>query len=384
MVRVTEWRKNGMRGFEVDIRGRLPDGTRYRERVKSPVPTRTATLRWGQQREAVIIEQSLHPRRESAEEKVVPTWDEFWPRFVEGHIKANTLKPSYVSTVEMNNRLHVSPAFGKMRLDAITQESIQRFKGTLLDAGAARKTVNNIISLLSGVTRRAEEWGVIERRPTIKFLKFQKPEVEFLDFIDYDRLVQAARALDPRIEIMVLLGGDAGLRRGEIVGLEWADVDFTRGFLTVRRSDWDGHVTAPKGGRSRKVRMTVALHTALKAHRHLRGPRVLCHDDGTPVGRKGLHGWMGQATRRAGMGKSNALHVLRHTFCSHLAMRGAPAKAIQELAGHADLSTTLRYMHLSPAARDSAIRLLDTRPRETGRGDDGETGSPPSRNAVEH
>jgi len=50
---------------------------------------------------------------------------------------------------------------------------------------------------------------------------------------------------------------------------------------------------------------------------------------------------------------------LRHTFCSHLAMRGAPARAIQELAGHKDLATTQRYMHLSPAALDSAIRLLD-------------------------
>ena len=51
-------------------------------------------------------------------------------------------------------------------------------------------------------------------------------------------------------------------------------------------------------------------------------------------------------------------HILRHTFCSHLAMRGAPVKAIQELAGHRDLATTLRYMHLSPAAkqRDSAAR----------------------------
>ena len=53
------------------------------------------------------------------------------------------------------------------------------------------------------------------------------------------------------------------------------------------------------------------------------------------------------------------MHILRHTFCSHLAMRGAPARAIQELAGHADLTTTQRYMHLSPAALDSAIRLLD-------------------------
>ena len=49
------------------------------------------------------------------------------------------------------------------------------------------------------------------------------------------------------------------------------------------------------------------------------------------------------------------VHRLRHTFCSHLAMRGAPATAIQELAGHADLITTQRYMHLSPAAIDAAI-----------------------------
>ena len=53
------------------------------------------------------------------------------------------------------------------------------------------------------------------------------------------------------------------------------------------------------------------------------------------------------------------VHVLRHTFCSHLAMRGAGARAIQELAGHRDLATTQRYMHVSPSAIESAIRLLD-------------------------
>jgi site-specific recombinase XerD len=52
------------------------------------------------------------------------------------------------------------------------------------------------------------------------------------------------------------------------------------------------------------------------------------------------------------------VHVLRHTFCSHLAMRGAPARAIQELADHQELGTTQRYMHLSPASLDAAIRLL--------------------------
>ncbi len=49
------------------------------------------------------------------------------------------------------------------------------------------------------------------------------------------------------------------------------------------------------------------------------------------------------------------------SFCSHLAMKGAPARAIQELAGHADLSTTRRYVPLSPAATEDAIRLLDGR-----------------------
>jgi len=65
------------------------------------------------------------------------------------------------------------------------------------------------------------------------------------------------------------------------------------------------------------------------------------------------------AQRVAGI--EQGVHILRHTFCSHLAMKGAPARAIQELAGHADLSTTQRYMYLSPAATEDAIRFLDGR-----------------------
>jgi site-specific recombinase XerD len=75
------------------------------------------------------------------------------------------------------------------------------------------------------------------------------------------------------------------------------------------------------------------------------------------------------------LGKNVKAHILRHTFCSHLAMRGAPARAIQELAGHQELSMTQRYMHLSPAALDAAIRLLDFPQRRSGRGDILETAS---------
>jgi site-specific recombinase XerD len=65
-----------------------------------------------------------------------------------------------------------------------------------------------------------------------------------------------------------------------------------------------------------------------------------------------------RASRRAKLSQ-DGIHILRHTFCSHLAMRGAPPRAIQELAGHRELGMPQRYMHLSPAALDSAIRLLD-------------------------
>jgi site-specific recombinase XerD len=108
--------------------------------------------------------------------------------------------------------------------------------------------------------------------------------------------------------------------------------------------------------------MTDALTNALARFRYLRGERVFYDDAGMPAKEKILRGWLAAAQRRAGLPQATgALHILRHTFCSHLAMRGAPARAIQELAGHEDLATTLRYMHLSPAARESAIALLNRR-----------------------
>ena len=88
--------------------------------------------------------------------------------------------------------------------------------------------------------------------------------------------------------------------------------------------------------------------------------QVLCLSDGQPITRDRVIKAIRGAQRVAGLSEAG-VRALRHTFCSHLAMKGAPARAIQELAGHADLSTTQRYMHLSPAATEDAIRLLDER-----------------------
>ena len=74
---------------------------------------------------------------------------------------------------------------------------------------------------------------------------------------------------------------------------------------------------------------------------------------------KGETKWpLWSACRKAGL-RRIGWHVLRHTFASHLTMRGAPLKAVQELLGHATIDMTMRYAHLSPAAKNEAIRLLD-------------------------
>ncbi len=101
-----------------------------------------------------------------------------------------------------------------------------------------------------------------------------------------------------------------------------------------------------------------AVDRSLREARHLRGPRVLCDGTGKPLTQKVIQVLVRRTARRANV--KPGIHILRHSFCSHLAMRGAAARAIQELAGHQDLGTTQRYMHLSPAALDAAIRLLET------------------------
>lgn len=149
-------------------------------------------------------------------------------------------------------------------------------------------------------------------------------------------------------------------------------MDLAKRQLCIQRSDWRGHVTVPKGGRLRHVPMTARLAAALREHRHLKCNRVLCQPDGSPLTQDMVGDHVRRAARKAGVPVSGA-HRLRHTFCSHLAMRGAPARAIQELAGHQDLVTTQRYMHLSSAAIEGAIRLLEQPSPRIGRGDMMET-----------
>lgn len=177
----------------------------------------------------------------------------------------------------------------------------------------------------------------------------------------------AAEAEGALAALVVRLGGEAGLRCGEMMVLEWRHVDLEKRQLTVAQSEWRGHVTAPESGKSRFVPLTRRLADALRRGRHVRSGRVLTGGDGRSVIQKVVQTIVRLNARKAHV--EAGVHTLRHTFCSHLAMRGAPARAIQELAGHQDLMTTQRYMHLSPAALEAAISLLDGNDRVPGRGE---------------
>ena len=357
-------------GWEADIRFRLPNGRRYRERGKAPGTSKSAAQRWAENRERHLLLHGPEDKPQLARE--VPSLKEFATRFLEEHAEANRQKPSGVAAKESILRMHLIPALGFRKLDAIRNEDVQRLKGTL--RGKATKTVNNVLTVLSVLLKKAVEWEVIDTMPcTIKVLPVVRREASFHDFDAYARLVEAARIKGWRTHLIVLLGGDAGLRAGEMVALHWADVDFSRKRLAIRHSDWRGKLTAPKNGRVRYVPLTERLCEALREYRHLRGPRVLCKDDGRPISRQSAWTRVRRAVRLAGV--PTGIHILRHTFCSHLAMQGAPGKAIQELAGHQEMSVTQGYMHLSPDMLGSSIRLLESRPSSHKRGDIVETAS---------
>jgi integrase len=359
--------------WTVRIHHRQPDGKIRRVERTSAKWTRRQAEKWERDTRQALVDGTF-----SQPQKEVPTLRTFAKEFMATYARANN-KPSERITKDYMLRLHLLPALGDKRLDAINMRDVERFKAAKLEAKLAPKSINNMLTVLGRILGYAVDLELLESKPRIKFLKVPPAQFDFLDFGEAERLV--AGALEPDALAAVLCGLDAGMRAGEIQGLQWDDVDFVSNQLTVQRTIYRGHVGSPKGGRLRVLPMTSRLARALRRIRHLRGPWVFCERDG---GRavEGRGGWsrtdlrqsevqpgdpwsrgeidtrLRRSCRRAGLRKIG-WHVVRHSFCSHLAMRGAPARAIQELAGHASLTTAQRYMHLSPAAKNEAIKLLE-------------------------
>ncbi|HEY8207329.1 MAG TPA: tyrosine-type recombinase/integrase [Myxococcaceae bacterium] len=383
-VRLRKWKtKEGkvQEAWWVDVKYRHPTGKVDRVRKASPVNTRRGAEEYERQvRHALLT--GTFGKEEQNEPGRVPTFGEFVPRFIT--YSENNNKHSSVVTKRQILDDHLVPAFGSMALDAIGLAQIEDFKAAMRKkpSGArarkdaptraalrkrkgtgpkllSLKSINNVLTVLHKLLALAQEQGVIAHVPRVKLFKTEKPAFDFLTFEEAERLVTGA---EPQWRTVLLVALKTGLRQGELIGLQWSDVDLQRGKLHVRRTIWRGVTGSPKGGRERTVDLPASAVGALKGHRHLRGASVFCKEDGQPLTAGLMKLPLQRALRRAGISREQGRigwHDLRHSYGSHLAMRGVPLKVIQELMGHATIEMTMRYAHLAPEARERAVQQLD-------------------------
>lgn len=290
-----------------------------------------------------------------------PTLSEFGPVFI-SNSKADRQKHSTIVSKQSLLDVHLYPQLGSKHLSEITTADVQALKAKL--TRHSPKTVNGVLSTLRKLLKVAVDLQAIDTMPAcrIEAVKQLDPKVEFYDYEQFEQLVAGAALCSPMHRLLILLGGEAGLRAGELMGLNWEDFDVDFAVVTISRSTWQGVTAAPKGGRIRTIPMTERLRGALQemprpAFKRNTG-RVFTRDDGT-MAHGTLRTWTRHAEGAAGWAPHGKMQVLRHTFCSHLAMRGASLKAIQELAGHTTSRMTERYMHLAPSEKSRAIALLD-------------------------
>jgi len=236
---------------------------------------------------------------------------------------------------------------------------VEQFKALKLREGQSRKSINNMLTSLRKLLNLAVEWDVLVKAPRVKGFKTPTDFVTEDMFLTFDEAERFLRAAAPEWRPYVTTGVKTGLRVGELLALKWEDVDLVAGRIVVRRTLWRTQEGPPKGGRSREVPLSRDALAVLKAHRHLRGPYVFCTEEGKRLTQSMVKDVVPGTCRRAGLAKRITNHGMRHTFASHLVMRGVPLKAVQELLGHSTMTMTLRYAHLTPDVKRDAVLLLD-------------------------
>jgi integrase len=299
----------------------------------------------------------------------VPTVAEFAPTYLDA-CRIN-LKHSTMRTKECDFRTHILPMLGDLRLDEVTYAVLEDFKAKLTKKQSANtthkprlltpKSVHHLQLHVSALLRSAKKHGHIREMPEIDWIKVPTPEFDFLTFEEARRLVSGPR---DEWRTMIFVGLRTGLRRGELAGLRWIDVDLDAGRILVRQAYVKGHFVTPKSGKPREVPLGDEVIEELRIHRHERGPLVFCDHEGKPFTEGQMMWPLERARRNAGL-RPLKWHMLRHTFASHLAMRGKPIKVIQEILGHSSIDTTMIYAHLSPEVARDAVKSLDRLPAPT-------------------
>lgn len=254
------------------------------------------------------------------------------------------------------------PGIGRLSAGGIQQADIVKLRDALSRRFAAG-TVYNVLAALSAVFSWAVRSSLAPRNPC---KGVERPAAaQALDFLNRDevRLLldsaerRAGTAAGQRLHVAIALAVHTGLRKGELLGLRWIDLDLQTRRLTVVRS----YDQAPKSGSARHLRIPAVLVPILAQWQRVcpQSPEGLVlplgHNAAKAGGREAMLG-LPRLMRESGLRPApHPWHLLRHTFASHFVMQGGNILALQKVLGHADIKVTMIYAHLSPDFLDKEM-----------------------------
>jgi integrase len=278
---------------------------------------------------------------------------------------------------DMLNR-HAVPLIGHIKLAKLTPFDLQRLYADRLDAGLSTTTVHHLHVMLHGALKQAMRWGMVTRNVTemVDAPRRTFPDITTWSAEQVGRFFMASE--ETNLAALWRLALLTGMRRGELLGLKWEDIDLERGSLAVRRTlsrgkggTWE--MGQPKTASSRRsIALPQSCVAALRKHRvaqnkdRLRLGEIWEDNDfvftnrtGGPLHVNSMMLQFKKLTEAAGLPKIR-FHDLRHTSATLLLAKGVHPKIVQERLGHADISMTLnRYSHVTPDMQRLAADTLD-------------------------
>lgn len=286
---------------------------------------------------------------------------DFAKKWLEDYAKIS-VKPTTFDTYERTIRFHLIPFFGDIPLLNITPEKIQSFIAKTINKRSP-KTVNNLIILLRTILKYAKRWKYIRENPALDIDNVRLEHKEE-DFLNPDEIRQLLKQASEPLKTMLLTAVLTGMRQGELLALQWGDIDWNSNTIFVRRSicwiqkdseSWQ--FVSPKSKSSRRaIVMSPKLREALQTH-HLVSPvnqydLVFCNANGKPIDRRNLVNRQFNPTLALASLRRVSWHSLRHSYTALLIAQGENIKFIQSQLGHASIQTTLdRYGHLLPVSQ---------------------------------
>jgi integrase len=261
-------------------------------------------------------------------------------------------KRSYASEVYRLQTLN--GFFGKYRLGDLRAEDAEKFKMERCKT-VQPATVNRELGNLKNMMAVACKWSILERNPFagVKLLHVpQKPERVLSGAEEVALLAACDKVRAPHLRPIIILALNTGMRKGEILSLEWPQVDPDQRMIRVLNSKSEAG--------QRSIPMNGAVHSLLSTLPRHRGTPLVFPSHRNPGQRMRDHkvGFL-KAVRLAGIPHIR-FHDLRHTFATRLVRAGADIITVQRLLGHAKISMTARYAHSLLHDRIAAVKLLDT------------------------